>query len=49
MFADDVDLEDTFEVKKEETDYKIENIQILGNALNSYMFEDNARLLRCSQ
>jgi hypothetical protein len=41
MFADDVDLEDTFEVKKEETDSKIENIQILRNALNSDMFEDD--------
>ena len=49
MFADDVDLWDTFdfgtgevvEVKKEETDSKVENTQILDNALNSDMFDDN--------
>ena len=49
MFADDVDLWDTFdfgtgevvEVKKEETDSKVENTQILDNALNSDMFDDD--------
>ena len=30
-------------MKKEETDSKIENIQILGNALNNEMFEDDGK------
>ena len=55
-FADDVDLRDTFdlsgeavEVKKEETDSKIENIQILGNALNNEMFEDDDKSFLANQ
>ena len=49
MFADDVDLGDTFdfstgevvEVKKEETNSTVDNTQILDNALNSDMFDND--------
>ena len=49
MFADDVDLGDTFdfstgevvEVKKEETNSTVDITQILDNALNSDMFDDD--------